>query len=100
MADVMKEAEEVLPLGDGFSHHKKAWIGTETILKTSVSKWESQLSLAQSEMICLENEPQAGLPLVKITRKRTTNLSATSTLKKPALTRPRKDLTQAMSMSF
>jgi hypothetical protein len=93
MADVMREAEKVL--GYGVSHHKKAWSANETILKTSVSKWESQISLAQSEIIFLENEPEEPPPCQK-NQKRIASLSAPSNSKTPAPKRPRQSLTQKL----
>ncbi|PLW39911.1 hypothetical protein PCANC_14249 [Puccinia coronata f. sp. avenae] len=85
MTELMKEAEEVL--GSGVSHHKKAWSGTESLFKTSVSRWEEQLSNAQSEIIILENEPEVILPLLKF-KKRTASSSAPVNPPAPKKSRP------------
>ena len=90
MSQVMQEAEEVL--GAGVSHHKKAWSGTESLFKNSVSRWEEQLSNAQSEIIILENEPEAILPQIKFTKKRTASTSAISPPKAPPSKKARPSL--------
>ncbi|PLW17449.1 hypothetical protein PCASD_16383, partial [Puccinia coronata f. sp. avenae] len=66
------------------------WSSAETTFKTSITNWDSQLSLAQSKSIFLEIKLEAILiPNIQIPTKRNASFATPSSSKPPANKKPK-----------